>query len=61
VNENNIIYSISEYFYAVDDEGNIIEDISKAQEYIINFELIKEDNIWKIKEYTEPQEVVNKL
>ena len=59
IKENNIIYSISEYFYSVDGGGNVVEDINKAEKNVINFELVKEDNMWKIKEYTDVQEVQN--
>lgn len=62
INEDSIVYSISEYFYIVDNEGNIVDDINQAEEIITSFELVKESNKWKIKEYTDAQDVYyNKL
>lgn len=52
ISENNISYSVEEYFYTSDDNG-IVQDINKADKVTTTFELIKEDNKWKIKEYTD--------
>lgn len=54
INEDSIVYSIDEYFYGTDDNG-ISEDLSKATKYTSNFELIKEDNTWKINEFNDAE------
>ncbi len=52
IKTNTITYSIDEYFY-IEDNNGIVEDINKAEKCTTDFEIIKEDNSWKIKEYTD--------
>lgn len=52
IQENSITYSVDEYFYTSDNNG-IVEDINKAEKYTTDFEIVKENGTWKIKEYTD--------
>jgi len=54
IQKDHITYSIEEYFYTMDNNG-IIEDINKAKKYTTDFEIVKENDMWKIKEYTDAE------
>ena len=51
IQNNSITYTVTEYFYTVDNNGNIVEDLNKAEKYTTTFSLTKENDEWKISEY----------
>ena len=51
IQEDSITYTITEYFYNMDNSGNIVEDLNKAENYTATFAIIKENDNWKISQY----------
>ena len=51
IQDNSMTYTVTEYFYTVDNGGNVVEELDKAEKYTTTFGLTKENGEWKISEY----------